>query len=545
MGKGILLLAQSPIQAQSFRVQLGSLRTMHSFHKRSKRKRGVILSSEGWQRLQEAQKQSEIEENARKPYTLEALHYLTGISINTLTKVRRQKRAVDKCSLEGYFSAFNLTLTSRDYTRATGATGVHGEQITPIQQDWGEAIDVSVFYGRTEELAALEKWIQTDHCRLVGVLGMGGIGKTALAIKIAQQLQPQFEAVIWRSLRNAPPLETLLSDLVSFLSKQQETDAKLGKLLQCLRASRCLVILDNVEAILQAGERAGHYRPGYEDYGELLRLVGETPHTSCLLLTSREKPVELATFEGIKSAVRSLCLKGSREASLALIQTSELMGSAPWQQALCDRYGCNPLALKIVATSIQELFDGEIGEFLAQDTAVFNGIQRLLDQQFDRLSSLEQTIMYWLAINREWTQIAELAADIVPPVTKPKLLEALESLCWRSLVEKQVGRYTQQPVVMEYVTERLLEQVTREITQTNAPLSFFKSYPLLKTTVKDFVRETQVRLLLQPTLDKLLAIFGHSNGIKNCISQILERFRGKSPAETGYVGRVSARKICS
>ncbi len=125
---------------------------------------------------------------------------------------------------------------------------------------------------------------------------MGGIGKTALVVKIVRQLQNQFEYVIWRSLRNAPPLETLLNELVPFLSQQQETEAKMGKLLQCLQNSRCLVILDNLEAILQAGKRAGEYRPGYERYGELLRLVGETTHQSCLLLTSPKKTSRISHF---------------------------------------------------------------------------------------------------------------------------------------------------------------------------------------------------------------------------------------------------------
>ncbi|MDJ0535602.1 MAG: WD40 repeat domain-containing protein, partial [Xenococcaceae cyanobacterium MO_207.B15] len=319
--------------------------------------------------------------------------------------------------------------------------------------------------------------------------------------------------------------------------------------------------MDNIEAILQAGERAGEYRPGYEEYGEMLRLVGETAHQSSFILTSREKPAELATFEGRELGVRSLHLSGSKEASLALIQASGLVGSEEQQQELGIRYGCNPLALKIVATSIQELFNGEIGEFLEQDTAVFNGIQRLLDQQFNRLSPLEKTIMYWLAINREWTKISELAADIVPSVSKPKLLEALESLRWRSLIEKQSGSYTQQPVVMEYITERLIEQITREIAQTSSPLPpcpsplakggkggsslpLFHSHPLLKTTVKDFVRETQVRLILQPTLDRLLGIFGHPKGIKNCLAQILEMLRGNCPSETAYVGGNIVNLLC-
>lgn len=43
------------------------------------------------------------------------------------------------------------------------------------KRDWGEAMDVSVFYGRQAELATLTEWIE-EGCRLVSLLGMGGIG---------------------------------------------------------------------------------------------------------------------------------------------------------------------------------------------------------------------------------------------------------------------------------------------------------------------------------------------------------------------------------
>src|SRR4028118_963171 len=163
-------------------------------------------------------------------------------------------------------------------------------------QDWGEAIDVSVFYGRTEELAKLEQWIVQERCRLVMLLGMGGIGKTAISVKIAERIQEHFDYVIWRSLRNAPPILDLLAELIQFLSQQKETvfpetvDGRVSQLLRYLRASRCLLVLDNAESILREGDRTGGYREGYEGYGQLLRCVAETSHKSTLVLTSREKP---------------------------------------------------------------------------------------------------------------------------------------------------------------------------------------------------------------------------------------------------------------
>ena len=92
---------------------------------------------------------------------------------------------------------------------------------TSSHQDWGEALDVSTFYGREEELAQLTRWILHDRCRLITLVGMGGIGKTALSIKLGEQVQGEFIWLIWRSLRNAPPVEELLLDILGVLSDQQ------------------------------------------------------------------------------------------------------------------------------------------------------------------------------------------------------------------------------------------------------------------------------------------------------------------------------------
>ncbi len=110
---------------------------MASFHPPSKRKRGSDSLSGGWQRLQKAQKQSEMEANGGRAYTLEDLNELTGLSINTLTKIRRRQTPVDQRTLSDYFSTFELTLTPKDYAQTTAAARGRSQQITPLQQDWG------------------------------------------------------------------------------------------------------------------------------------------------------------------------------------------------------------------------------------------------------------------------------------------------------------------------------------------------------------------------------------------------------------------------
>jgi hypothetical protein len=294
---------------------------------------------------------------------------------------------------------------------------------------------------------------------------MGGIGKTSLATKLAQQLQKQFQYLIWRSLRNAPPIKDLLTDLILFLSQQQEVnlpetvDGLISRLMEYLRSSSCLLVLDNTESIFQSGELAGRYRQGYEGYGQLLRRLADECHQSCLLLTSREKPIGFAAKEGKTLPVRSLQVTGlGYKKAQEILKAKGLVSSEDESRKLIARYSSNPLILKSVATTIQTLFDGDISRFLAQGTVIFGEIWELLDKQFYRLSIAEKQVMQWLAINREWLTLSQLQEDIVPTLSHRELLEALESLQERSLIERHLDSFSQQPVVMEYMAERLISQ---------------------------------------------------------------------------------------
>ena len=117
--------------------------------------------------------------------------------------------------------------------------------------NWGEAIDVSIFYGRSEELTKLKLCILQDHCRIITIIGMGGMGKTSFAIKLAEEIQNEFDFVIWRSLRDTMPIDEYLTTLIKFFSQQQETElpdktgGKISRLIELLKRSRCLMILDN------------------------------------------------------------------------------------------------------------------------------------------------------------------------------------------------------------------------------------------------------------------------------------------------------------
>ncbi len=181
--------------------------------------------------------------------------------------------------------------------------------------DWGEAIAVPTLYGRDSELATLHQWLLDDRCRVIAILGLGGMGKSSLAITLAHQALSEFEVVLFRSLQNGPPVAEVLDQTIRAISGQQATPPdrvpnKIALLIQLLRQRRCLLILDNYEAIMQPGALAGAYRSGYTEYGTLLHALSEREHHSSVVLTSREKPAELGLLQSPTGAVRTLELSG-------------------------------------------------------------------------------------------------------------------------------------------------------------------------------------------------------------------------------------------
>ncbi|MBF2049367.1 MAG: NB-ARC domain-containing protein [Leptolyngbya sp. IPPAS B-1204] len=397
---------------------------------------------------------------------------------------------------------------------------------------------VDAFYGRSRELDQLEAWIVKERCRLVEVLGSGGIGKTSLVAELVKRVKDQFEQVVWCSLSHTPPPNEILAELLQKLGDGQvdrlseNLDDRMVQLLGYLQRHRCLLILDGIEHTLRRDALAGTYQEGYQDYGTLLRLVAKTEHQSCLVATSSEKTQEFTELEGRK--VRAFHLQGltAVEARDFFKERGLFAESDQAWSTINQLYGGNPLALKIASVTIQEVFGGSLTEFLNQGTAVFGDISNLLRQQFERLSRLERHIMYWLALSAEPTSLTELRNDMVPPVAQPRLLEALESLSRRSLVERDKALFSLQPVVMEYVANRLVERVYEEI--SSGKIKLLNSHALIKAEAKDYIRERQIGLILKPLIERLATNFANEVAVQQRLLQLVAE-QQQAPLKPGYM----------
>lgn len=434
-------------------------------------------------------------------------------------------------------------------------------------------------FGRQAELARLDAWLRSPQVQVVSILGMGGIGKSSLAIHAARNAPVNgavnapvngaantaanptgkatpatashppdgrnrrvYQHVLWRSLVNAPPLSQVLAEWLQTLTGQQgdalpgSPEDQVDLLVTLLGAHPSLLVLDNLESILDEGERRGFFREGYADYEYLLRSVAEREHQGCLLLTSREKPRLLTRLDRGRSGVCSLPLSGlDGEASRQIFHRWSLRGDDKSLGRVSERYSGNPLALELIAETIDSIYDGDTAAFLGTPATLFGAIADVLDQQFQRLTGLERSLLFWLAVEREPCTIDALSQELIPPQSHPALLSALRGLIHRSLVQQASSAegtlFYLQNVITEYVTGCLITAVCAEIVAGD--LDLLESHALAKATAEAYIYESQQRMILQPVVDRLTAQLG-SSGLQTRLRAMVDELRATSASHPGY-----------
>ncbi len=349
-------------------------------------------------------------------------------------------------------------------------------------QDWHQLGETSRVYGRTRELEQLRQWILGDNsnsgpgrdrCQLISILGLAGSGKTTLAIALVKALHHDFEHIVWCSLEHAPPLPDLLRELLVRTSssfglppKGADTALSIRQLLNAMEQHRCLIVLDGFEAVLGSGKIPSrlqdHYRPGYGGYGDLLAHIARFSHHSCCLLTSRESPLTATQMTALSTRVLSLRGLEQHQAQPLMQSVGSLTGSTEAWQQLIRYYGGNPLWLKLVAVTIQQIFGGNLSQFWHQDIRVFGDGWDLLDHQCRRLTPLDLEVLVWLALAGEPLEIKDLTACLCPQHSQRRVLEALSRLWNHALIEcQQIHRpggvmtlgFTLQPVIKGYINQ--------------------------------------------------------------------------------------------
>jgi NB-ARC domain len=354
--------------------------------------------------------------------------------------------------------------------------------------------------GRIQELETLKNQLLDPETRTITittvcVVGLAGIGKTTLAAQLVRHLQLEntpFTAAAWESLRSAtgiaPEFNWIVDSLLSTLSNSDiksgailsegfanERDdyfKKTAKLLAIMKEKSCLVVLDNVETVLQAGEasKAGYFASNCAEYAWLFKQLAETEHQSKVIFTSRETLAQLPSRETHSISLTGLTI----DAAVALLQSFELIATVEELTALAESYQGHPKALELVAAIIRDdsEFQGKVGRFLGdRNWLLIRDIESLIDEVLARLSEQERICLTRISVYQTaehpltFDGIAVQMPDLNEYELKENIIQALKR---RQLLDYNLDResYQMHPLVQEKAY-RLLCQNSEAVRHAN------------------------------------------------------------------------------
>ncbi|WP_026787703.1 NB-ARC domain-containing protein [Planktothrix rubescens] len=303
-----------------------------------------------------------------------------------------------------------------------------------VYHDLTLAPQIIKFYNRETELKTLSNWILKQNSRLISILGLSGIGKTALVKRWVDLNLDQFEFIIWRSLKYPKPLELLVKDLLNIIKPEdkQTIDDQVKQLLDIFINKKCLIILDDVQNIFTPGQFAGQYQPEYQSYQNFFTMITEVEHQSSLILISQEQCPEMQGWENELYPINCLELSGLYD--LEILNNKGLKNHESWL-TLINLYEGNPVYLKSIAILIKNIFDGDVAEFLAENELVITQEMRSqFNQLFHRLSPIEQQIVLKLSEFEQPLSRETLRESV--ELSSTDLINGLQSLQQRYLVTK-------------------------------------------------------------------------------------------------------------
>ncbi|MEI6332674.1 MAG: NB-ARC domain-containing protein [Pseudanabaena sp. ELA645] len=184
---------------------------------------------------------------------------------------------------------------------------------------------IPVWHGRADLLKTLQEALQEPMLRVLVLMGQGGIGKTSLAVKLLEAIQGDYEQTYFLKVQEGSSFDDLATLVLGDLRVNCKTDDEsICAIANLFSKQRCLLVLDELEKILKAGERSAVA----EGWGKLLNTFANNQHNSHIILTSRELPADLADQRGGEidpMLVRVETVEGvNQDASIAILKARKL-----------------------------------------------------------------------------------------------------------------------------------------------------------------------------------------------------------------------------
>jgi non-specific serine/threonine protein kinase len=356
-------------------------------------------------------------------------------------------------------------------------------------------LPLTSFVGRTDELDLAQALLEDPNRRLLTLTGPGGIGKTRLAIEIANRLGADYpDGVTFVPLAAVPSPSMVLPTLGSALGLGEiETERAFDAITSALSRSRRLLVIDNLEHLPEAAP-------------ELTRLLSHCPNIK-ILATSRS----LLRVEGEHALpVPPLALPSAESGSSAdwanapvvrlfIERASALDPARAWSPddvrqvvTICGRLDGLPLAVELAATRIRHLSLAEIRERLDDRLPLLTGGSRdhpsrlqtmraAIAWSYDLLSPADQRLFRRLAVFSGGCTLDAIEAVSAQLDSEPAMLpDQLAALIDASLLVRDidsvngVARYRMLETIRDYAREQLEQRDELDATRRAHAVAFMQ-----------------------------------------------------------------------
>ena len=318
------------------------------------------------------------------------------------------------------------------------------------------------FIGREKELRQIAAYLDDPTCRLLTLVGPGGIGKTRLAYQAATANMNAFQSGVYAvPLAGVSTADTLIPAIAERLNFTFQVGDPAVQLFYFLRQKRLLLVLDNLEHLL-------------DGVGLLADILDAAPNVK-ILATSRERlnlsgewllpvsglPFPTDTAQPDHAEFSALHLfEGCARRALPSFRLEDHLTAAVH---VCQLVEGMPLAIELAASWVRQMSCQQIAEQIQHDLSFLSAgrrdvperhrsIHALFEQSWQLLSPQEQALMMKLWVFRGGFELA--AAEQIAGATL-MLLAVLED---KSLIQgSPSGRYNLHELIRQYAESRLNE----------------------------------------------------------------------------------------
>jgi predicted ATPase/uncharacterized membrane protein (DUF2068 family) len=341
--------------------------------------------------------------------------------------------------------------------------------------------------GREREVEELGQLLRDPQCRLLTLVGPGGIGKTRLAIEAASSMQEVFDhGVYFVPLASVGSINAVISTMANAIhfAFYGPSDPKV-QLLNYLREKQILLIMDNVEHLL-AGE------PDQETVAELLVKILRQAAQVKLLITSRETlelhdewvfevkglpiPDSIAAEGSAQNTSVELFLQRARRAHVGF---SARVDDYPAIARICWLVDGNPLGIELAAAWVRTLTCDEIAQHIERGLDFLRvttrdlptrhrSMRAVFDHSWKLLPEEEKQVLARLSVFRG--QLRREAAEQIAGAT----LSTLSALIAKSLVRRSgENRYDLHELVRQFAAEHLSKNNDEQIATQNRHSKYY------------------------------------------------------------------------